>query len=280
MKITALIENKARHELAYEHGLAVHIEFEGNHYLLDTGASDQFVMNAKQLNVDLSLIKAAFLSHSHYDHSGGYGGFFGVNSEAKVYVQEEAKESCYIKILMYKRYIGIPQNLLSSYHNRFVYVNKNTEVAPGVWVIRHTTKGLEQIAKKAHFYREGKLGLQADDLLHEQSLVFVKDQGVVILNSCCHAGVDCVVEEVLEVFPGHQVLAVIGGFHLMGLRGPQSKSMSKAKIEALGQRLIDLGVKEIYTGHCTGDPAFEILHNKFTKQVHHFHAGDSIEIGS
>lgn len=278
MKITALIENKASNELSCEHGLAVHIEFEGNNYLLDTGASDQFIENANRLNIDLSLVKAAFLSHSHYDHSGGYHGFFKENSEAKVYLQEEAKESCYAKVLWYQRYIGIPEGILTTYNNRFVYVNKNTEVAPGVWLIRYTTKGLERIAKKAHFYREGKIGLQADNLLHEQSLVFVKNQSVVILNSCCHAGVDHVVEEVLDVFPGHKVLAMIGGFHLMGLRGPKSKSMSKFKIEALGQRLIDLGVQEIYTGHCTGDPAFEILKNKFTKQVHHFHTGDSIEI--
>lgn len=278
MKITALIENKARDQLASEHGLAVHIEFEGNHYLLDTGATDQFVENAKQLNVDLSLVNAAFLSHAHYDHSGGYQAFFQENTEAKVYLQEEAKEDCYAKILWYKRYIGIPKDILSRYPNRFVYVNKNTEIAAGVWLIRHTTKGLDKLAKKAHFYREGKRGLQVDNLLHEQSLVFVKNKSVVILNSCCHAGVDHVVEEVLEVFPDHKVLAMIGGFHLMGVRGPTSKSMSKVKIEALGQRLIDLGVQEIYTGHCTGEPAFEILQHKFSKQVHYFHAGDSIEI--
>jgi 7,8-dihydropterin-6-yl-methyl-4-(beta-D-ribofuranosyl)aminobenzene 5'-phosphate synthase len=280
MKITALIENKARQGLACEHGLAVHIEFQGINYLLDTGASDQFVENAKQLSIDLSLIKVAFLSHSHYDHSGGYHGFFQENSVAKVYLQEEAKENCYAKILWFKQYIGIPESILTTFNNRFVYVNKNTEVAPGVWLIRHTTKGLERIAKKAHFYREGKMGLRADDLLHEQSLVFVENECVVILNSCCHAGVDHVVEEVLEVFPGHKVLAMIGGFHLMGLRGPKSKSISKRKIETLGQRLIDLRVQEIYTGHCTGDPAFEILYKKFSNQIHHFHAGDSIEIRS
>ena len=279
MRITALIENKATNELACEHGLAIHIEFEENNYLLDTGATDQFVENANRLKVDLSLVKAAFLSHSHYDHSGGYEGFFRENTEAKVYLQEEAKEKCYAKILWYKRYIGIPESILTTYNDRFVYVNKNIEVAPGVWLIRHTTKGLDQIAKKAHFYREGKMGLQVDNLLHEQSLVFVKNQSVVILNSCCHAGVDHVVEEVLEAFPEHKVLAMIGGFHLMGLRGPKSKSISKHRIEALGQRLIDLGVQEIYTGHCTGDPAFEILQKKFPKQVHYFQTGDSIEIG-
>ena len=278
MKITALIENKANEQLACEHGLAVHIEFEGNNYLLDTGASDQFVENAKYLNIDLSLVKTAFLSHSHYDHSSGYHGFFQENTQAKVYLQEEAKERCYFSILWYKRYIGIPEDILSRYSNRFAYVNKNIETAPGVWLIRHKTKGLVKLAKKAHFYREGKNGLQADNLLHEQSLVFVKDNGLVILNSCCHAGVDHVVEEVSEVFPEHRVLAMIGGFHLMGLRGAKSKSMSKAKIEALGQRLVDLGVEKIYTGHCTGDPAFEILKHKFPKQVHYFRGGDIIEL--
>ena len=43
MKITTLIENQAPDSLCREHGLAVHMEYKGKNYLLDTGASGQYV---------------------------------------------------------------------------------------------------------------------------------------------------------------------------------------------------------------------------------------------
>lgn len=94
MKLIALIENKSNSELIGEHGLAVYIEYNGKRYLLDTGASNTFIDNALKLGVDLSRVDAAILSHSHYDHSGGYNGFFDRNKKANVYIRKEAKELC------------------------------------------------------------------------------------------------------------------------------------------------------------------------------------------
>lgn len=277
MKITALIENKSNSDLLSEHGLAVHIEYNSKNYLLDTGASPQFATNAKTMGIDLAKVDTAFLSHSHYDHSGGYEQFFSVNSGAKVYMQKEAQEECFAKILGIRKYIGIPRGVLSKYKDRIGYVSQSEEIEPGVWLIRHTTKNLAMKAKKDHFYRMVDHKLLPDDLLHEQSLVFVDKDGLVILNSCCHAGVDHIVEEVKELLKDQPIKAVIGGFHLMGVRGPSSKSMSKDKIAALGKRVVDLGVEHIYTCHCTGDPAYAILKEALGNQISYFKTGDVIE---
>lgn len=45
MKITVLIENKATKTLKSEHGLAIHIEYNGKNYLLDSGKSNKFLDN-------------------------------------------------------------------------------------------------------------------------------------------------------------------------------------------------------------------------------------------
>lgn len=278
MKIIALIENKSDSELKKEHGLAVYIEYKHKHYLLDTGASNCFIDNAEKLGVDLSRVDEAILSHSHYDHSGGYKGFFDLNDKANVYIREEAKELCYIKMGLVKKYVGIPRGILDEYIDRFVYVQKDYKIDEGVWLIPHKTKNLEVKGKKAHMYRMTKDGLKPDDFGHEQSLVFETDDGLIILNSCSHGGIDNIVQEVKATFQRQKVLAVIGGFHLMGIRGTSSMSVKAEEVEALAKQLIQSGVGHIYTGHCTGDPAYKILKKTLDERVHYFSTGTIVEL--
>lgn len=278
MKLTALIENKAPVELVCEHGLAVHIEYRNKNYLLDSGATDEFLKNADRLGMDLSKIDYSVLSHAHYDHSGGFGGFFKRNNKAKVYLRGEAKEKCYIKFGPLRKYIGIPEKILAHYSDRFEYIQDIQQIEEGVWLIPNKPEDSTEKGKKAHMYRKKASGLQPDDFLHEQSLVFETSEGLVILNSCCHYGVDHIVEEVKDAFPEQEVLAVVGGFHLMGFKGTSSMSNTADEIKALGQRLSDLGVKKIYTCHCTGDPAFKILKEMLGDRVQYFSTGNVIEL--
>ena len=274
MKLIALIENKATGRLIGEHGLAVYIEYNEKKYLLDTGASNQFLSNADELKIDLSHVDAAILSHSHYDHSGGYDGFFDKNNKAKVYLRSEAREQCYAKFGPIKKYIGIPLGTLDKFNDRFVYVDGEYKIDEGVWLIPHKADGLDARGKKAHMYRKTANGMIADDFHHEQSLVFETESGLVILNSCCHGGVDNIVREVKEIFKGKEVLVVVGGFHLMGIMGTNSMSGKPDEIRALGKRLIDLGVKHIYTGHCTGKPAYSILKEVLGDRLQYFSTGN------
>ena len=85
MKVTALIENKETKGLACEHGLAFYIEYRDRRYLLDAGQTGICFENADQLGIDVGEIDMAFLSHAHYDHSGGLGVFFKRNQKAKMY---------------------------------------------------------------------------------------------------------------------------------------------------------------------------------------------------
>lgn len=277
MKITALIENKALPGLCCEHGLAVHIAYKGKNYLLDTGASDVFLENAKALQIDLTQVDAAMLSHAHYDHSGGYEGFFRQNDRAKVYLREAAKKLCY-KMKDGEVYIGIPEGVLDGYRGRFVFLKEDCCLEEGVWLIGHHTPGLAQRGKQAHMYYRGKNGLLPDDFAHEQSLVFETEKGLVILNSCSHGGIDIIIREVMDVLPGRPIAAVVGGFHLMGTDGVASMRGSRKEVAALGERLLELGVGHIYTGHCTGDPAFAVLQEVLGDKMSYFCTGTTIEL--
>ena len=68
MKLTALIENESpREDLFAEHGLSLLIAADGRRYLMDTGASDAFLPNARTLGFDLRGLDGVILSHNHND---------------------------------------------------------------------------------------------------------------------------------------------------------------------------------------------------------------------
>lgn len=275
MQITVLIENSAKEGMCAEHGLSLYIEYRGAKYLLDTGASDIFLENAEKLGVPLSDVDMAFLSHGHYDHSGGFEGFFKINKKAEVYLQKSAREDCYSITEESRRYIGVPDGFRTAFPERLHYLDGDFQAAEGVWVLAHSTSGLEERGKRAHMYRDSGSGLQADDFSHEQSLVFETDKGLVVLNSCSHGGIVNIVNEAKEAL-GKNVYAVVGGFHLMGTGGAQTMAFSREEVIELGRDLLDLGVEEIYSGHCTGAPAFAILKENFGGHIHELPAGTRI----
>ena len=72
MRIVTLIENtSASDKLKVEHGISLYVENAGVRYLIDTGADDKIVYNAKRLGIDLKSVSAVMISHNNYAHTGG-----------------------------------------------------------------------------------------------------------------------------------------------------------------------------------------------------------------
>ena len=138
MKITTLIENHtsdAIPDLTAEHGLSLHIEYDGQSILFDTGATGAFSDNAARLGVDLSAVDLVVLSHHHYDHGGGLSAFLETNSHAKVYLRTADEGEPYVRAFgLIRRYIGLDKTLFERYADRFIFVDQFLEIAPGVFV--------------------------------------------------------------------------------------------------------------------------------------------------
>ncbi len=278
MRLITLVENETNCILGAEHGLCVYIEFNGKNYLLDTGASSRFLENAKALDVDISKVDTAVLSHAHYDHSGGYEVFFKENQKAKVYLRKEALDKCWKCMGDQKKYIGIPSEVFEDHKDRLELIeHRMTKLDENVFLIAHSCD-LSERGKKVGMYREYKEGFAADNFMHEQSLVFKTEKGLVILNSCCHSGVDIVAAEAKGCFEDVPIYAVIGGFHLMGATGTDSMNCSKEDIQALSSRLDALDIGNLYTGHCTGLIAYELLKENLGEKVRYLSTGTILEI--
>lgn len=270
MKITVVIEDSAPETLLKEWGLSLHIAFQGKNYLLDTGASSNFLKNAEKLGVDIADVDYAVLSHAHDDHSNGIDGFFAVNEMAPLYLRNGTAENCYRQEGSEMLYEGIMKGTLNRYKDRIVYVQGDYKIAENVYLIPHKTPGLEKIGERSKMYVEINGEMIFDDLSHEQSLVFVTEKGLVIFNSCSHGGADVIIREVAETFKGKDVLAMIGGFHLFETAGKE--------VRELAESLKHTGVKKIYTGHCTGKKAYSILSQALGPIVSDLDTGKVIEL--
>ena len=269
MKATVLVDNIKGCGLNGEWGLCVYIEYNDKVVLLDTGASDLFVKNAKQLGLDLKKVDFGVLSHAHFDHADGMKAFFAVNEKAPFYLQKSAGENCYEKFWIFSKYIGIPRGILEEDKDRIRFAEGKYQVCQGVWLLSHTTEGLEAIGKRNHMYLRDGRKWRPDDFSHEQSLVFETEGGLVIFNSCSHGGADNIINEVKEAFPGEKIKAIIGGFHLYTRKADEVRELARS--------IKDTGIQQVYTGHCTGDKAFEVLKDELGEMVHQLSCGLVIE---
>lgn len=251
MRAVVVVDNIEGNGIKGEWGLCIHIEYNGKKLLLDTGASGLFAENAKKLGLSLADVDYAVLSHAHYDHSDGMGGFFRINKEAQFYLRESCKENCYARKWIFNRYIGIGKGILAKNKERIKYVSKECSIMDGVSLIPHKTKGLSRIGEMEKMYRKEEGKWIPDDFSHEQSLVFDTPKGIVIFNSCSHGGADNIIREVMQSFPGKKALALVGGFHLF--------NKPEIYVRELAEEIKRTGIEKIYTGHCTGEKAFGIL---------------------
>lgn len=270
MKVKILIDNIAGGELAAEWGLAIWIQQEGHTILLDTGTTGVFADNAEAMGVNLELVEYGVLSHAHYDHADGLERFFEQNETAHFYIRDGAGENCYGWKEDGYRYNGIRKGTLERYKDRIHYVSGDHQLIPGVYLIPHKTADLEKCGEKAKLFVEIEGQIVPDSFVHEQSLVFETERGLVICNSCCHAGADVVIREIAETFPGKPIHALIGGFHLF--------RSSEEEVRALAARIRETGIERIITGHCTGQEAFDILKEELGEIAVQMYTGLEMEL--
>jgi 7,8-dihydropterin-6-yl-methyl-4-(beta-D-ribofuranosyl)aminobenzene 5'-phosphate synthase len=265
MRAMVVVDNRKNGDIQGEWGLCIYIEYGDQKILLDVGASELFVENAKKLGISLKDIDMAVLSHAHYDHANGMEAFFQNNDKAKFYLRETCDENCYFKKWFITKYIGIPKHILAKYPDRIVFAKGDMKLCEGVYLIPHKTDGLSEIGKREKMYQRKGRKWVPDDFSHEQSLVFETQKGLVIFNSCSHGGAVNIINEVASTFPDKKVYALIGGFHLF------NKPVSE--VQALGKKIRDTGIAYVCTGHCTGGKAYAALQEELGDKLHQLQVG-------
>ena len=265
LEMTVLIDNLAEGPLAGEWGLSILIDADDRRILLDTGASGLFARNAECLDIDLGSVDVGVLSHAHYDHADGMETFFSLNSGAPFLVREGTCENCFGVKDGALHYIGIRAGVLKAHEPRIQYVSGVHEISDGIWLVPHRRMDYSAIALRNELYAVRGGERRPDDFAHEQSLVVETERGLVVFNSCSHAGMTNILADIRDMLGRSDVCAYVGGLHLYRL--------DDEELDALCEEIRHTPIRRVFTGHCTGDHAFQFLKQRLGDRIEQFSSG-------
>ena len=276
MRITVLVENTGPSEFKIEHGLSLYIEFNDKKYLLDAGPSDSFFKNAHALSIDLGRVDKAVLSHGHYDHGDGFMVFLNQYKDKVVYGAKNIFDDYYSGSGGSIHYIGLSSKL-KQMKNRFNTISKDTKIDEKIYLILDDVSNTKKIGVQKKLYKKVDDVLQPDNFNHELSLVFDTPKGLVICNSCSHAGLESIVDNIKKRL-NKPVYAYVGGLHMKSTKNHiETSSFTEEQIQNLCI-FIEKNIQYVLTGHCTGNVSYDLLKKYLKDRIDFLTTGKTIEI--
>ena len=269
MRITTLVENHPGGGLQGEHGLSFYIENAGHVALSDVGKTGLFVENARKLGVDLAKGEALVITHHHFDHGGGLPEFFVVNDNATVYLRRAPEMELIVEDPELPFYVGLDKAVLAEFTDRIRYIDGPLTPVPGLHLLTDIPKVYPKPSGDTRLMMQRGGEVLPDTFEHELVTVLEGERELVVLTGCAHNGVLNMIEAARQALPGKPIRAVIGGFHL--------NAETQPTVFGVGKALLEMGIPEVYTGHCTGEMQTDILAEVLGGRLHRLHTGMVME---
>ncbi len=177
IRIVIVVDNSAEEPLKNVHGLSIFVEANDKYILFDTGPSpDILEYNADKAGIDIDLVDAVVISHTHSAHIGGLPYLGWSSPYLTTYIPYGSMETLGRRI----RSEGLKPIEVTNWTrlDRDIYVSRPFNGPP--W---------------------------------EHFLVLRSPRGLVVLSGCMHPGAHRVLDEISR-YLSERICCVIGGFHL------------------------------------------------------------------
>jgi 7,8-dihydropterin-6-yl-methyl-4-(beta-D-ribofuranosyl)aminobenzene 5'-phosphate synthase len=258
-------------DLRAEHGLAHWVETARGaattRIVFDFGSTAaSMTHNFRALGLDAARLDALALSHGHWDHWGGLGGFLqayrrGMRRDLVFYAGADHflprwNQRGDDRVSMGRLY----REEIERYDVRVALVTAAALVADGVLLSgeMHAREDFETIPANLKVERDGRL--EPDPFIGEQTLIAnVRGRGLVVVTSCSHRGVIGICRNAARIAGISKIHAVVGGFHLSGL--------SDERVTRVVDAFRQLGVEYVVPQHCTGIEAIATLRQRLPGEL-------------
>lgn len=277
IRITILCENLVGRLMGSgEHGFSAFIETDKGNYLFDTGSGRSIVPNSLTLNKDLKSIKRIFLSHGHYDHTGGLPevlklkGKVDVHAHPHVFLDRIALLKENKKVT--KRFVGVPykKGYLESLGANFLFNDAFLEVEKGMFLTGEVPRKTPFEKPDPRLFSEINGKRTQDIFLDDQSLLLESNKGFILILGCAHSGMINIIYHVVHKMGKEKFHAILGGTHLDFLTPEQ--------LEESIRTLKKMEIEKIGVSHCTGMRAAFRLHQEFGDQFFYGCVGSVLEV--
>ena len=162
MTITIIYDNTStRSDLRADWGFACVVDVGDYRLLFDTGGSGEILLaNMAVLGIDAGSISDVFISHSHFDHSGGLSAFLSANADVRVFAPPElrgiraAREAVYVDEKPYQIAPGVYSTGLLAEIEQSLVVTLDTKGDAPVVIVGCSHPGVEAILEAARAHGE------------------------------------------------------------------------------------------------------------------------------
>jgi len=273
IKLTIIIDNYVKTAgLIAEHGWSIMIENGNEKILFDTGQDDLLLKNLDHLGFAPDMIDRIFISHGHFDHSGGLFELSGLSGkEIELFAHPNIFEKKYkLTKRIKKKYIGIPHSRERYAKNGIKFkLDKNPlEISKNIYTTGEikSTVSFEKTDKNFIKKKNGFYGI--DDLKDDIGMIIETARGNILITGCAHRGIINIVKQAQRLSGKDEFLAIIGGFHLFN----KSEKYIKKVISELKKVKID----RIIPSHCTGIEGYFAIKKEFGKKCEFGYSGKEI----
>lgn len=272
MKVTIVVENHSgfKKGLLGAHGFSALVEHKGLRVLVDTGVDgDVLIRNMTALGINPKDMDYLFLTHGHYDHTGGLKSLLKAREGKRLPII--AHPGIFTKRIALKphlRDISIPfqREELEALGAEFILVRDSFKVAEGIWSSGEVER---RVWDRAVGYKVEGGTLLKDPVEDDIALILDSGGEVSVITGCSHSGILNIAMHAQKVMK-KPLKALIGGFHLAG-----------AKRELIDDAIMTferMGIKKLYAGHCTGFDAIAHFKIAFGERFEPIHSGKIIEL--
>lgn len=276
LQITTLIENNPDDggHLQFEHGLSLYIEADGRKILFDTGQSGDFAENARVLDKNLNELDFCFISHGHYDHSGGYERLVSVTDKPPLLIVGEE----FFKPKYKKSDASCFQFNGNSFDESFISNNKIALIkvkedmlylTEHIIVFHHFIKHTDYEKRNSRFFIKENTEYIPDNFNDEISLGIVTKKGLVVIAGCSHIGIVNILRTISERVD-IPIYAVIGGTHLI--------EADEARIQETIDAFKKMELQLIAVSHCTGEEGIRLISQGLKEKFLYNNTGKVIHI--